>query len=213
MLTPIITFPFPLSFVVRSSFFILLIRSTEGWKKEDPRTDLRSTTKGRSSGTLGWILGRKFTDHSLRRQPTASRHSSSTLDHESELRSGVLVGWSTVGLRPTTNQDRLVRSKIWSKVVDEWGRGEVLQLWWNRFSHEIKSHIFSELNLLIFDLRSPVAVWVYWRPHINRWPKVKISSEKIPWEGEFTFRSDPWAGLIASWGSFYPMTHHNGLPP
>ena len=152
-------------------------------------------------------------DHSLRRQPTASRHSSSTLDHESELRSGVLVGWSTVGLRPTTNQDRLVRSKIWSKVVDEWGRGEVLQLWWNRFSHEIKSHIFSELNLLIFDLRSPVAVWVYWRPHINRWPKVKISSEKIPWEGEFTFRSDPWAGLIASWGSFYPMTHHNGLPP
>ena len=32
-------------------------------------------------------------------------------------------------------------------------------------------------------------------------------SEKIPWEGEFTFRSDSWAGLIASWGSFYPMTH------
>ena len=29
--------------------------------------------------------------------------------------------------------------------------------------------------------------------------------EKIPWEGEFTFRSDPWAGLIASWGSLYPM--------
>ena len=72
-------------------------------------------------------------------------------------------------------------------------------------------HIFSELNLLIFDRRSQVAVWVYWRPHINRWPKVKISSEKIPWEGEFTFRSDPWAGLIASWGSFYPMTHHNIL--
>ena len=30
--------------------------------------------------------------------------------------------------------------------------------------------------------------------------------EKIRWEGEFTFRSDSWAGLIASWGSFYPMT-------
>ena len=29
--------------------------------------------------------------------------------------------------------------------------------------------------------------------------------EKIPWEGEFTFTSDSWAGLIASWGSFYPM--------
>jgi hypothetical protein len=29
--------------------------------------------------------------------------------------------------------------------------------------------------------------------------------EKIPWEGEFTLRSDPWAGLIASCGSFYPM--------
>ena len=26
--------------------------------------------------------------------------------------------------------------------------------------------------------------------------------EKIPWEGEFTLRSDSWAGLIASWGSF-----------
>ena len=29
--------------------------------------------------------------------------------------------------------------------------------------------------------------------------------EKIPWEGEFTLRSDPWAGLIASCGSFYLM--------
>jgi hypothetical protein len=29
--------------------------------------------------------------------------------------------------------------------------------------------------------------------------------EKILWEGEFTLRSDPWAGLIASCGSFYPM--------
>ena len=26
--------------------------------------------------------------------------------------------------------------------------------------------------------------------------------EKISWEGEFTLRSDPWAGLIASCGSF-----------
>ena len=33
-----------------------------------------------------------------------------------------------------------------------------------------------------------------------------IQREKISWEGEFTFRSDSWAGLIASWGSFYPMT-------
>ena len=29
--------------------------------------------------------------------------------------------------------------------------------------------------------------------------------EKIPWKREFTVRSDPWAGLIASCGSFYPM--------
>ena len=29
--------------------------------------------------------------------------------------------------------------------------------------------------------------------------------EKIPWEGEFTIRSDLWAGLIASCGSFFPM--------
>ena len=29
-----------------------------------------------------------------------------------------------------------------------------------------------------------------------------IILEKIPWEGEFTVRSDPWAGLIASSGSF-----------
>ena len=29
--------------------------------------------------------------------------------------------------------------------------------------------------------------------------------ENIPWEGEFTQRSDPCAGLIASCGSFFPM--------
>ena len=29
--------------------------------------------------------------------------------------------------------------------------------------------------------------------------------EKIPWEGEFSLRSDLWAGLIASRGSFSPM--------
>ena len=29
--------------------------------------------------------------------------------------------------------------------------------------------------------------------------------EKMKWEGEFTLRSDPWAGLIASCGSFLPM--------
>ena len=33
----------------------------------------------------------------------------------------------------------------------------------------------------------------------------QTTEEKIPWEGEFTIRSDPWAGLIASCGSFYPM--------
>ena len=31
--------------------------------------------------------------------------------------------------------------------------------------------------------------------------------EKMKWEGEFTLRSDPWAGLIASCGSFFPMVH------
>ena len=31
--------------------------------------------------------------------------------------------------------------------------------------------------------------------------------EKIPWEGELTLRSDPWAGLIASTGSFYLMVY------
>jgi hypothetical protein len=34
---------------------------------------------------------------------------------------------------------------------------------------------------------------------------LNIIQEKILWEGEFTLRSDPWAGLIASCGSFYPM--------
>lgn len=32
-----------------------------------------------------------------------------------------------------------------------------------------------------------------------------IMKEKIPREGEFTLRTDPWAGLIASTGSFYLM--------
>ena len=32
-----------------------------------------------------------------------------------------------------------------------------------------------------------------------------LALERIPWEGEFIIRSDPWAGLIASCGSFYPM--------
>jgi len=31
--------------------------------------------------------------------------------------------------------------------------------------------------------------------------------EKIPREGEFTLRTDPWAGLIASIGSFYLMVY------
>ena len=31
--------------------------------------------------------------------------------------------------------------------------------------------------------------------------------EKIPREGEFTLRTDPWAGLIASTGSFYLMVY------
>ena len=35
-----------------------------------------------------------------------------------------------------------------------------------------------------------------------RWTLMR---EKIPVVGEFTIRSDPWAGLIASCGSFYPM--------
>ena len=30
----------------------------------------------------------------------------------------------------------------------------------------------------------------------------ELTLEKIAWEGEFTLRSDPWAGLIASSGSF-----------
>ena len=36
----------------------------------------------------------------------------------------------------------------------------------------------------------------------------KQLQEKIPCYGEFTQRSDPWAGLIASCGSFYPMVHN-----
>ena len=33
-------------------------------------------------------------------------------------------------------------------------------------------------------------------------PQAMSWRKKIPWEGEFTLRSDPWAGLIASCGSF-----------
>ncbi len=40
----------------------------------------------------------------------------------------------------------------------------------------------------------------------------KGSREKIPWSGEFTFRIDPCAGLIASSGSLHPMVLHNSLP-
>ena len=40
--------------------------------------------------------------------------------------------------------------------------------------------------------------------------------EKIPREGEFTLRTDPWAGLIASIGSFYlmvyPLPHSSHSP-
>ncbi len=68
------------------------------------------------------------------------------------------------------------------------------------------------------------------RDHPKRWPKDSHShdwcihcfgtlfpletliiwmKEKIPCYGEFTQRSDPWAGLIASCGSFYPMVLHH----
>ena len=52
----------------------------------------------------------------------------------------------------------------------------------------------------------------YLRKRKISWKKDKTTSwkkenekEKIPWEGEFSLRSDLWAGLIASCGSFYPM--------
>ena len=32
---------------------------------------------------------------------------------------------------------------------------------------------------------------------VEKW-KIRRRKEKIPWEGEFTLRSDPWAGLLAS---------------
>lgn len=38
----------------------------------------------------------------------------------------------------------------------------------------------------------------------TRWGRGR---EKIPREGEFTLRTDPWAGLIASTGSFYLMVY------
>jgi len=40
---------------------------------------------------------------------------------------------------------------------------------------------------------------------IRRWMRKTQVKEKMPWEGEFTLRSDPWAGLLASSGSFFPM--------
>jgi len=41
-------------------------------------------------------------------------------------------------------------------------------------------------------------------PRLERENRCNVK-EKMKWEGEFTLRSDPWAGLIASCGSFLPM--------
>ena len=40
-----------------------------------------------------------------------------------------------------------------------------------------------------------------WNLHWNLWEVRR----RFHGKGEFTFRIDSWAGLIASWGSFYPM--------
>ena len=50
----------------------------------------------------------------------------------------------------------------------------------------------------------------------RRWvvsvPSGSEHREKIPREGEFTLRTDPWAGLIASTGSFYLMVPTSAVP-
>ena len=49
--------------------------------------------------------------------------------------------------------------------------------------------------------KCPMLFWSWLSIHQQHF----ILVERIPWEGEFIIRSDPWAGLIASCGSFYPM--------
>ena len=57
-------------------------------------------------------------------------------------------------------------------------------------------HIYIHFILLIILLFQEY----YWNLLVE-----KYMLEKIPCYGEFIQRSDPWAGLIASRGSFYPM--------
>ena len=49
-----------------------------------------------------------------------------------------------------------------------------------------------------YDWRLAYRLWITFTSH----PTVHSLLEKISWEGEFTLGSDPWAGLIASCGSF-----------
>ena len=92
-------------------------------------------------------------DHSLRRQPTASRHSSSTLDHESELRSKVL--------------DHLVfylkfTNKILSKT-DSWDRRSdpkcrwVAEVWFLCYSLRTQTRVPDQQTP--FDRRSPTNIY------------------------------------------------------
>ena len=56
-------------------------------------------------------------------------------------------------------------------------------------------------------LGRPLISWFLCRPLYTNYKGIRDlpTPEKIPCYGEFIQRSDPWAGLIASRGSFYPM--------
>ena len=67
------------------------------------------------------------------------------------------------------------------------------------------------LEFISFDSYPPVAESFSFKTRVHYYYLLTAfcfqahNLEKILWEGEFTLRSDPWAGLIASCGSFYPM--------
>ena len=96
----------------------------------------------------------------------------------------------------TDLNDKQTRSTMKDKEDREW-----LLMGSHLWTH--RSSLLSFNNVLIINCQrlylSHNVDWEFGKTYNRLYEK-----EKMKWEGEFTLRSDPWAGLIASCGSFLP---------
>ena len=109
------------------------------------------------------------------------------------------------------NRGRCRKLSLWSSSFWSWATTYDLEtlpleqlscLWRDPFLLQ------REVFLFPFPISPTIMVFIFVRlmgGGMGRGSMAELIWEKIPDEGEFSLRIDPWAGLIASCGSFYPM--------